>query len=164
MSNTPEKKTNEAAVFAEFDQLEDQRLKKYLTNHNTNLMLINEFSLDDCGSYHLAKIEYLYSKCMLYASLISGHYRKQQRYYEAMAEIEQANAYESARTSDDSELKGSTDGQYLSRKAKGEQLLKAARNEGDYARWSGITKSYENSINSIKDMIKSLEKEGKGGI
>lgn len=160
----PEQRTNEADVLQQYAQLEDERLRKYLTNHNANLMLINEFKLDDCGSYQLAKIEYLYSKCVMYASLISGHYRKQQRYYEAMAEIHQADAYENARTSLDSELKGSTDGQYLSRKAKGEQLLQAAKNEGDYIRWHGIAKSYENSINSLKDMIKSLEKEGKGGV
>jgi hypothetical protein len=164
MIEAPEQKTNEASVMNEYSQLEDERIKKYLSNHNTNLYLINEFKLDDIGSYQLAKVEYLYSKCMLYASLIAGHYRKQQKYYEAMAEIHQADAYENARTSDTSELKGSTDGQYLSRKAKGEQLIKAAQFEGDYIRWQGITKSYESSINSIKDMIKSLEKEGKGGV
>lgn len=164
MSEAPEQKTNEADVMIKYTELEDQRLKSYLTNHNTNLMLINEFRLDDCGSYQLAKIEYLYSKCVLYASLIAGHYRKQQRYFEAMAEIHQADAYENARTSEESTLTGSTDGQYLSRKAKGEQLKMAARYEGDYIRWQGIAKSYENSINSIKDMIKSLEKEKNGGV
>jgi hypothetical protein len=161
---TAEQKTNESDVFIKYAELEDERLKSYLTNHNTNLMLINEHRLDSLGSYQLAKLEYLYSKCMLYASLIAGHYRKQQRYYEAQAEIKQADAYENARTADNSELKGSTDGQYLSRKAKGEQLIYAAKNEGDYIRWQGITKAYENSINSIKDMIKSLDKEGKGGV
>lgn len=158
------RQTNEADVLNEFVELEDQRLKKYLTNHNANLMIINEMEFDKLGSFQLAKVEYLYSKCMLYASLISGHYRKQQRYYEAMAEIHQADAYESARTSMLSELKGSTDAQYLSRKAKGEQLKQAAQYEGDYVRWSGIAKSYENSINSVKDMIKSLEKEKHGGV
>ena len=161
---TPEQKTNEADMMNEFKELEDKRIQKYLTNHNTNLMLINEFKLDELGSYQLAKVEYLYSKCVLDASLIAGHYRKQQRYYEAMAEIKQADAYENARTAEGSELKGSTDGQYLSRKAKGEQLIKAAQYEGDYIRWQGIAKSYENSINSVKDMIKSLEKEKNGGV
>jgi hypothetical protein len=163
MSN-PEQATNEADLIEKYAELEDERMRDYITNHNTNLMLINEMSLDQLGSYQLAKVEYLYSKCMLYASLIAGHYRKQQKYFEAMAEIGQADAYEQARTSTVSNLTGSTDGQYLSRKAKGQQLIKAAKNEGDYIRWQGIAKSYENSINSVKDMIKGIEKEKKGGV
>lgn len=57
-----------------------------------------------------------------------------------------------------------TDSQYKSRRAKAEELARASKFEGDYVRWQGIAKAYENSINSLKDMIKSIEKERWGGV
>jgi hypothetical protein len=146
-----------------YKELEDGRIWSYLDKHNQYIKLIDDVDMDSIGSFQLAKCEYWYSKAQLYAALISGHYRKQQKYYEAMAEQAQANEYERVRLHGD-KLKTGTDAQYLSRMAKGKELENAAKYEGDYIRWKGIADSYESSINSIKDMIKSLDKENKGGV
>lgn len=146
-----------------FKELEDKRIWDYIDKHNGFLNQINEIDLDNSPPFRIAKAEYLYSRAQLYASLISGHYRKLQKYHEAMAEQEQANSYESTRLGD-GPLKTGTDAQYLSRLAKGKELEIASTYDGDYVRWTGIAKSYESAINSLKDMIKSLEKENRGGV
>lgn len=48
----------------------------------------------------------------------------------------------------------------MSRLTKGLQLEKSAEYEGLYDQWRGIAKSYENSVNAIKDMIKTATKDG----
>jgi hypothetical protein len=149
----------------EYKQLEDKRIHTYVTKHNDFLKQINEIDLDTAGSVMISKMEYLYSQAQIYAYLIAGHYRKFQKYHEALAEQAQADSYEDARLNKGQHgLNGSTDGQYLSRKAKGLQLEKAARFEGDYIRWNGIAKAYENAINSLKDLIKAHNKENNGGV
>lgn len=156
--------TNEADLLIKYKELEDQRMSSYLTNHNANLMIINEMNIDDLSSFQLAKMEYLYSKCQLYAYLIASHYRKEQKYHEALAEQAQADCYEATRMGKNGEFKTSTDAQYLSRKAKGKELEIASKHDGDCSRWRGIAEAYGSSINSIKDMIKSFEKENHGGV
>jgi hypothetical protein len=146
-------------------ELEDEAIRHYVSKHNEYLAKINEIGLDNAPSLLIAKAEYWYAWAQIYASNIAGYYRKQQKLYEARAEMAQADGYEAARTNKDGrQLNGSTDGQYLSRKAKGKQLEKAAHYEGNYIRWSGIAKSYGDAINSLKDIIKSIEKEKKGDV
>lgn len=146
-------------------ELEEEAIRHYVSKHNEYLAKINEIDLDDAPSFLIAKAEYWYAWAQIYASNIAGYYRKQQKLYEARAEMAQADGYEAARTNkDERQLNGATDAQYLSRKAKGEQLETAAHYEGQFIRWSGITKSYGDAINSLKDIIKSIEKENKGGI
>lgn len=161
----PETVEHTGLTAEEFEQLEDQRILAYVRKHNSFLNQINAIDLDTAGSFMISKMEYLYSQAQIYAYLIAGHYRKFQKYHEALAEQAQANSYEDTRLNrGEHGLNGSTDGQYLSRKAKGLQLEKAARFEGDFIRWNGIAKAYENAINSLKDMIKAHNKENNGGV
>jgi hypothetical protein len=76
-----------------------------------------------------------------------------------MAEQEYANEYERIR--DDKESKRSAaDAAVISRRAKGKQMQLAGNHEADYLRWNGIATSYESMINSLKDAIKAIAKEG----
>lgn len=159
-------KTDElAANLDTYKELEDKRIWDYLQSHNDYLNKINAINLDNAGTFQLGKCELLYSRARLYASLIAGHYRKLQKYHEAMAEQAQADMFESVRKGEyDALFKTGVDGQYLSRKAKGKQLEKAAQYEGDYIRWTGIANSYESAINSLKDMVKGVKNESNGGV
>lgn len=103
----------------------------------------------------MAKLEYLYAEAERQAFRIASYYKSQQKYHEAMAEIEQGKAYE--RVVDAGGR--STDAQYLSRKFKGEELKKAGKNEGYYTQFRGIAGTYERAANSIKDMIKARSYE-----
>lgn len=156
-------------TFDNYIELEEAAMATYIAKHNSFLKKIEDIEsyFDGAnvpGQVELAKMEYWYAKAQLYAYLISGYYRKQQKYYEALAEQEQANFYEKVRSQEyDAKLQTSTDAQYLSRRAKGAKLLEASKHEGNYSRWNGIAKSYENAINSIKDMIKGCRAEEKGG-
>lgn len=142
-----------------YKELEDQRIADFLFKHNNLLRQVNAYDMDAASPFQLAKMEYIYSQAKLYAHLISSHYRKQQRYHEAMAEQDFANEYESIR--DDKEKKRSaTDANVIARRAKGKQMDFAGREEANYIRWNGIAISYESMINSLKDMIKSIAKEG----
>lgn len=144
-----------------FKELEDARIHHYFDKHNELLGKVNDVDRDNAGTFMLARCEEWYSQARLYAYLIAGHYVKLQRYHESMAEQAQADAYEKARFE---EKKNSTDAQYLSRKAKGLELEKASRWEGDVTRWKGIAASYEGMVNSLKDMIKAKERESAGGV
>jgi len=148
--------------------LEDNAILNYVKNHNDYLKKIEayEVHLNEgalLGRVELAKMEYWYSYAQRYAYLISGYYRKQQKYYEAHAEIQQANMYENVKLGKyNDKLSNSTDAQYLSRRAKGEQLELASHHEGNFKRWEGIALSYESAINSIKDMVKGGRAEERG--
>ena len=169
-SNLKESKkmTGVVDTLTKFIELEDQAVQDYIHKHNQFLKRIEEFEKllsngVSLGQVELAKIEYWYSKCQLYAYLIAGYYRKQQFYYEAIAEQEQANMYEKVKLKQyDPLLHNSTDAQYLSRRAKGIQLETAATHAGNYIRWNGIAMSYEFAINSIKDMVKGGKAEQRG--
>lgn len=142
-----------------YKQLEDARIHDFIYKHNKLLKEVNMFDLDSASPFQLAKMEYLYSQAQLYAYLICSHYRKVQRYHEAHAEQDFANQYESIR--DDKEAKRSAaDAQVIARLSKGKQMEKAGEQEGNYMRWNGIAHSYENMIYSLKDMIKTVQKEG----
>ncbi len=142
-----------------YKELEDARMHDFIFKHNKLLRTVNEYDLDSASPFQLAKMEYLYSQAQLYAYLVASHYRKQQRYHEAHSEQDFANNYESIR--DDKETKRSAaDAQVMARKFKGLQLDKAGAEEGNYLRWNGIAHSYENMIYSLKDMIKTVQKEG----
>lgn len=142
-----------------YKALEDERMHDFIYKHNNILREINKVDLPGCAPFQIAELEYKYSNCKLYAHLISSHYRKQQRYHESMAEQEYANEYERIR--DDKESKRSAaDAAVISRRAKGKQMQLAGNHEADYLRWNGIAISYESMINSLKDAIKAIAKEG----
>jgi hypothetical protein len=146
-----------------FEMLEDEQVMAAVKKHNAILAEVNALNPDELPA-DCAKAQYLYWKAQATAWVITGFYKKRFRYYEAQAEISQADKYEEIRVEGFSEeRKGTgTDGQYLSRKAKGEKLVFAAKYEGDFDRWRGIAHAYDNAINSLKDMMKWHMKEFDG--
>lgn len=149
-------------------ELEDRSVHDYIMKHNEFLKKIEYYDrfLDTgqtLGQVELAKMEYWYSKAQLYAHLIAGFYRGRQKLLEGQAEQEQANFFEQVRIKQyDERLSNSTDAQYLSRRAKGEKLVEAAGYEKGYMQWRGVAESYEQSINSLKDMVKGGRAEQRG--
>lgn len=133
-------------------------IDKYEVAHSKSVKEIQELDkrIDSLSPFELAKLEYLYSKAERQAWHIAGYYKKQYKYYEGMAEIAQGTAYKGFRN----EGKSSGDAQYESRIAKGNALAEASQYEGDFIIWKGVASTYERAGNSIKDMIKSITKEG----
>lgn len=113
--------------------------------------------MDYLAPYEISKLEYLYTKAERIAWKIAGWYKKKYKYYEGLAEIYQGQEYKKVREDDG---KSSVDGQYLSRITKGNMLCEAADYEGDYISWSGVAKTYERAANSLKDVMKYIEKQG----
>jgi hypothetical protein len=113
--------------------------------------------MDSLAPYEIAKLEYLYTKAERIAWNIAGHFKKEYKYCEGLAEIHQGQEYKNVR---EDANKSATDGQYLSRITKGNMLCEAAQYEGDYISWSGIAKTYERAANSLKDIIRAVTKEG----
>lgn len=113
--------------------------------------------MDHLAPYEISKLEYLYTKAERIAWKIAGWYKKKYKYYEGLAEIYQGQEYKKVREDDG---KSSVDGQYLSRITKGNMLCEAADYEGDYISWSGVAKTYERAANSLKDVMKYIDKQG----
>jgi hypothetical protein len=134
-------------------------IKDYEKSHEQIISQIRVLDerMDSLSPFELAKLEYLYSKAERQAWNIAGHYKRQYKYYEGMAEIAQGQEYKKVRSD---KSKTSTDGQYESRVMKGQMLCDAADHEGDFMTWKGIATTYERAGNSIKDMIKAITKEG----
>jgi len=133
-------------------------LKRYEKVHGQYIKQIQELDdrMDELAPYEIAKLEYLYTKAERMAWNIAGWYKKKYKYYEGMAEIVQGQEYKHIRK----EGGNSTDGQYQSRITKGHALCEAADYEGDYISWSGVARTYERAANSLKDIMKAIEKQG----
>lgn len=139
--------------------MNEDELTKLFAAHQKSITAIKTLDdrLDELAPYEIAKLEYLYSQAERQAWRIAGHFKKLYKYYEGMAEISQGQEYKDVR---EHQKKNSTDGQYLSRIAKGEQLLKAADYEGEFLTWKGVAGTYERAANSLKDMLKAITAEG----
>lgn len=122
-----------------------------------NQIKLLDSRIDSLAPFEIAKLEYLYSQAERQAWRVAGHFKKLYKYHEGMAEIAQGQSYKNERVDGN---KNSTDGQYLSRIAKGEQLVMAAEYEGEFLTWKGIASTYERASNSLKDMIKAITAEG----
>jgi hypothetical protein len=139
-------------------------MQQHLKEHNELLNKITFLGIDDV-SVMLSPREYghgqiLYAKLVKEASAIAGKCRDLQRYFEAFAEQGQADFFEKVRMKKyNKDIYKTTDAQYLSRKAKGKLLEYAGEYEGDYHKWQGAAKSYELSVNSVKDLYKDAEYE-----
>jgi len=137
-----------------------QEFKRYHQQHSYYLAQIKELDdqIDELSPFQIAKLEYIYSKAERIAWHIAGFYKRKQKSYEGQAEIKQGQEYKRLKE----ENQTSVDAQYGSRVTKGEMLDKAADYEGEYISWRGIAQTYERAGNSLKDMIKAIEKEGGG--
>ncbi|MEH7251910.1 hypothetical protein V7111_07270 [Neobacillus niacini] len=135
------------------------KLEDYFDTHKKYIGQIKVLDdrMDSLAPYELAKLEYLYTKAERIAWHIAGHYKKQYKYYEGLAEIHQGQEYKNVR---EDQNKSATDGQYLSRITKGNMLCEAADYEGDYISWCGVARTYERAANAIKDIMKAIVKEG----
>lgn len=112
--------------------------------------------MDHLAPYEIAKLEYLYTKAERQAWVIAAYHKKNQKYYESMAEIKQGQEYQKSRI----EGNTGTDAQYFSRIKKGQMLKKASSHEGDYVAWRGIAQTYERAAHALKDIMKSVEVQG----
>lgn len=140
--------------------MNEKALDYYIAAHHNAIEKIQKvddphIDIEVLPPVQIAKLEYLYADAERQAYRIASYYKGQQKYHEAMAEIEQSRAYERVIDSGGR----STDGQYLSRKYKGEELKKAGKNEGEFMKWRGVAVSYERAANSLKDMIKARSYE-----
>ncbi|MCM3488799.1 hypothetical protein M3689_05700 [Alkalihalophilus marmarensis] len=137
----------------------DPKLESLFKAHEKAIAQIKALDnrLDSLAPFDLAKLEYLYSQAERQAWRIAGHYKKLYKYHEGLAEIAQGQSYKEERIDG---KKNSTDGQYLSRIAKGTELVMAADYEGDFLSWKGVASTYEGARNSLKDMIKAIAVEG----
>jgi hypothetical protein len=140
----------------DFDALEFKRYQEQHSHYIHKIKKLDE-RLDSLAPYEISKLEYYYSKAERIAWLIAGWYKKKHKYYEGLAEIYQGQEYKSVR---EDKSKTATDGQYMSRITKGNMLCEAAEYEGDYISWRGVASTYERAANSLKDMMKYIEKEG----
>ncbi|MBS4200299.1 hypothetical protein KHA93_11720 [Bacillus sp. FJAT-49732] len=134
------------------------QLNRYEQSHENVIKEIQELDnrMDHLAPYEIGKLQYLYTKAERQAWNIAAFHKKQQKYYEGMAEIAQGQEYKKMRD----EGKTGVDAQYLSRISKGAQLTKAAEYEGDYITWRGIAETYAGARNALKDIIKSISQEG----
>lgn len=112
--------------------------------------------MDELSPYEIAKLEYLYTKAERQAWTLAAYHKKNQKYFEGMAEIRQGQAYQSARKAG----KSGTDAQYESRITKGEMLCAASTHEGDYVSWRGVAQTYERAANSLKDVMRAIGVQG----
>lgn len=130
----------------------------YLDAHNKYIRQIQKLDdrMDHLAPYEIAKMEYLYSKAERQAWVIAAYHKRNQKYYEGMAEIKQGLEYQAAKE----EGKTGTDAQYLSRITKGEMLCEASKYEGDYISWRGIAQTYERAAHSLKDVIRAINEQG----
>lgn len=137
----------------------DKILDDLFKAHEKSINQIRQLDarIDSLAPFEIAKLEYLYSQAERQAWRIAGHFKKLYKYHEGMAEIAQGQSYKNERVDGN---KNSTDGQYLSRIAKGEQLVMAAEYEGEFLTWKGIASTYEGARLAIKDMMKAVEAEG----
>jgi DNA-binding ferritin-like protein len=139
--------------------MSDDKLTKFFQVHETYIKQIKTLDdrMDSLAPYEIAKLEYLYTKAERIAWNIAGYFKKQHKYYEGLAEVYQGQEYKNVRAD---KTNTSTDGQYMSRITKGNMLCEAAEYEGEYISWRGIAGTYERAANSLKDMMKYIEKEG----
>jgi hypothetical protein len=135
------------------------KLEDYFKSHENYIKQIKVLDerMDSLAPFELAKLEYLYTKAERIAWNIAGHYKKEYKYYEGLAEIHQGQEYKNVRQDSS---KSATDGQYLSRITKGNMLCTAAEFEGDYISWSGVARTYERAANALKDIMRAITKEG----
>jgi hypothetical protein len=138
---------------------EDKELSDLFLVHKQYIADIKKLDdrMDELAPYEISKLEYLYTKAERIAWKIAGWYKKKYKYYEGLAEIYQGQEYKKVREDDG---KSSVDGQYLSRITKGNMLCEAADYEGDYISWKGVASTYERAANSLKDVMKYIEKQG----
>ena len=135
-----------------------KEIESYESAHAKYIKEIQELDdrMDHLAPYEVAKLEYLYTKAERQAWVIAAYHKKNQKYYEGMAEIRQGQEYQKARN----EGKSGTDAQYLSRITKGEMLCEASDHEGGYVSWRGIAQTYERAAHALKDIMKSIEVQG----
>lgn len=135
-----------------------KEIENYENAHAKYIREIQELDnrMDSLSPYEIAKLEYVYTKAERQAWVITAYHKKNQKYYEGMAEIKQGQAYQEARNVG----KSGTDAQYLSRITKGEMLCKASIHEGDYVSWRGIAQTYERAAHALKDVMKAIEAQG----
>jgi hypothetical protein len=135
------------------------KLDEYFETHKKYIKQIKVLDdrMDSLAPFELAKLEYLYTKAERIAWNIAGHFKKEYKYYEGLAEIHQGQEYKNVR---DDKTKSATDGQYLSRITKGNMLCEAAQYEGDYISWKGVASTYERAANALKDIMRAITKEG----
>lgn len=136
----------------------EQEIKSYEDAHAKYIKQIQELDdrMDELAPYEISKMEYLYSKAERQAWVIAAYHKRNQKYYEGMAEIRQGQAYQSARSAG----KSGTDAQYASRVTKGEMLCAASVHEGDYVSWRGVAQTYERAANSLKDVMRAIGIQG----
>lgn len=140
-------------------------LEEWESQHNKIIDQIDKIMENHSHTpYELSRAEWLYTKAEKVTWHIVGHYKAEFKYYEAMAEQMQARGYEKIRKGEaegfEEKFKSAQDAQYMSRLTKGLQLEKASKAEGLYDRWRGVAGSYQNACNAVKDMIKTVQKEG----
>ena len=135
-----------------------QELNGYEDSHAKYIRQIQVLDnrMDELSPYEIAKLEYLYSKAERQAWIIAAFHKRNQKYYEGMAEIKQGQEYQKARDAG----KTGTDAQYLSRITKGNMLCAASTYEGDYVSWRGIAQTYERAANSLKDVMRAIQAQG----
>lgn len=135
-----------------------EELEGHEALHKKHLQEIKELDvrMDYLSPYEIAKLEYLYTKVERQAWIIAAYHKKNQKYFEGMAEIRQGQEYQKARNTG----KTGTDSQYLSRITKGEMLCEASGHEGDYVSWRGIAQTYERAAHALKDVMKAIEAQG----
>lgn len=127
--------------------------------HNGLITEIKGFEqrFDSLSPYELAKLEYKYSQVEKLAWKICGYYKAESKYYEGMARVSEGTTYKTLREQNKMTAK---DAEMEAKIAKGNMEIEAGIHDGDYTSWRGWANSYEGSRNSIKDMIKAIEKEG----
>lgn len=137
----------------------DKDIEKYLKAHENAIKEVQVLDkrIDSLSPYEITKLQYLYTKVERHAWAIAAWNKRQQKYYEGIAEVAQGQEFKKMRD----EGKSGVDAQYLSRISKGAQLTHAAEFEGDYISWRGIAESYIGARNALKDMIKSVDAENK---
>lgn len=137
-------------------------IEKSIYRHNQIINHINEYeeNLDALTPFQIAKLEHFYNKAEREAWKIAGYYKSQYQFYNGRASTERGVSYINMRDGNGKAKRPINDANYASRVQEGKNLEIAGIYEGYFVTWRGIAQSYAGMQNTLKDMIKAIDKEG----
>lgn len=138
-------------------------IERSIKRYNQIIETINEYekNIDTLTPYKLSKLEFYYNKAEREAWKIAGYYKSVYQFYNGRSQTERGREYINLRTGRTSDQRkwNINDSNYASRMKEGECLEIAGIYEGYFVTWRGIAQSHQGMQNTIKDMIKAIERE-----
>lgn len=130
-----------------------------IRKHNKMLTFINEYeeNIDSLTPFQISKLQHYYNKAEREAWKLAGYFKSQYQYYYGKASTDRGQFYIYERETNKCNI---NDSNYRSKVKEGINQQISGIYEGHYVTWKGIAQSYAGAMNTMKDMIKAIEKEG----